>query len=278
MKYTTLAIIFGLQCLLAIAQKSGEVGVMLGATNYYGELVDNRFQQHSFAGGILGRYNVSPYFTAKGSAFYGELQGADSTSDDPAKVTRNLSFRSSVFEFSAQGEWNIFGWDPLASKGKYGFTPFIFGGVAIFKFNPQAYYNNEWWELQPLATEGQGTTQLQERKKYPLTQVAIPFGLGFKIRVARNFNVGLEYGWRLTFTDYLDDVSTTYVDPQILTGAFTQMSANLSNRSGEDQGPYDIITGVGRPRGNSSDKDWYAFTGITLTYTLNFAKAKCFYF
>ncbi len=278
MKQILVALLLTSSCLLVVAQKSGEVGVMLGASNYYGELVDNRFQQFSFAGGIVGRYNVSPYFTARGSAWYGRIQGADSVSEKPENVRRNLSFQSSVFEFSAMGEWNIFGWNPMAPKGKQGFTPFLFGGVAIYKYNPQAWYNGEWYELQPLATEGQGTTQLQDRRKYPLTQVAIPFGMGFKIRVARDFNLGLEYGLRLTFTDYLDDVSTTYVDPQLLAGAYTQMSANLSNRSGEDQGPYDIITGVGNPRGNSSDKDWYSFAGITLTYTLRFGKVKCFYF
>lgn len=271
--------------LSGFSQKSVEVGIMLGGSNYSGELTSSNFENIGFAGGLVGRFNLNDYITLKGNAFYGRISGADSNNADPNIKARNLSFRSELFEFSGNVEWNIFGFDPMRTKGK-AFTPFLFAGLAVYKYNPKAYFNDEWIELQPLGTEGQGTTQFQDRKKYKLTQFSIPFGGGFKWRVAPQWSIAVEYGMRYTFNDYIDDVSMTYVEPGILVqnygsledGGYSAALADRSSQAVKDSRQYNALTFVGPERGNSKNNDWYAYGGITITYTIFGNRVKCYKF
>lgn len=263
---------------LVSAQQNVEIGLMLGGTNYAGEMTNNRHENYNFSGGLMIRYNPNSQVSLRGNIFYGTLEGDDKNLNNEANKKRNLNFTSPLLEFSVLGEWNIFGFDAIGNKKSEGVTPYLFAGLGIFKFNPKGELNGEKVELQPLGTEGQGTTPLQTRKKYALTQVSIPFGIGLKFRLSRKFVVGLEYGPRLTFTDYIDDVSLTYVNPTILEAQYGQRSAIMANRSGEDKGPYDIITQKGQQRGDNNIRDWYSFVGVTLSYSLNLHKVKCYEF
>ncbi len=275
---------FILICLLlastgVFAQKSNvEVGVMVGGTNYTGDMIDSRFKEVNFSAGIILRYNPNYNFSLRGSLFYGKLNGDDANLSDPALRQRNLNFFSPLFEFSGQVEWNLFGFDAYGTKGGKRFSPYLFAGVGIFKFNPKTNLNGEEFELQPLGTEGQGTTPLQGRKKYALTQASLPFGGGIKLRLAKRVVLALEYGTRFTFTDYLDDVSLTYVNPTIIGAQYGTNAEILSNRSGEDQGEFDIITQKGNQRGDKDTRDWYNWFGVTLSYTINLHKVKCYKF
>lgn len=274
-------------CILtSFGQKSVDAGIMLGGSNYIGELSESRFQNFHFAGGLVGRYNLNDHFTLKGNVFYGTISGADSTSSSQGMRDRNLSFKSGLFEFAALVEWNLWAFDPVGTRGK-AFTPFAFVGAAVYKYNPRAYYEDPnsdfkgWVELQPIGTEGQGTTQFQERRKYNLTQFSIPFGGGLKIRMARGWTLAMEYGLRKTFNDYIDDVSLTYVEPGVLTAAYgaQSYSAALADRSNSAESkPYDPLTFTGPGRGNPETKDWYAYGGITITYTIFGNRVKCYKF
>lgn len=264
--------------LAVCAQKNVEIGLMLGGTNYAGEMTNTFYENYNFSGGLLIRYNPNTSVSLRGQIFYGKLEGDDNNLNSEAARKRNLNFTSPLLEFSILGEWNMFGFDAIGTKKTHGITPYLFAGLGIFKFNPKGSLNGQLVELQPLGTEGQGTTPLQNRKKYALTQVSIPFGIGLKFRLSRKFVVGLEYGPRLTFTDYIDDVSLTYVNPTILEAQYGQRSAIMANRSGEDKGPYDIITQKGQKRGDDNIRDWYSFVGITLSYSLNLHKVKCYEF
>jgi opacity protein-like surface antigen len=265
-------------CLSSQAQNNVEVGILLGQTNYVGDMTESRFQEMNFAAGLMLRYNPNYNFSLRGNIFYGKISGADKNFSNEELRKRNLDFTSPLLELSGQLEWNILGFDALGTKGKKGFSPYVFAGLGIFKFNPKTKLNGNWVELQPLGTEGQGTTPLQARKKYALTQVSLPFGMGIKFRLAPRFVVGIEYGMRFTFTDYLDDVSLTYVNPQILQAQYGDNSRILANRSGEDKGPYDIITAKGQQRGDNKDRDWYNFLGLSLSYTINLHKVRCYQF
>lgn len=269
------------------AQQSVDAGIMLGFSNYTGELVESPFQNFHFAGGLVGRYNLNDHFSLKGNAFYGTISGADSLSDKQSAKDRNLSFKSGLFEFAALIEWNLWAFDPVGSDGRKAFTPFLFVGGAVYKYNPRAYYidpNSDfkgWVELQPIGTEGQGTTQFQDRKKYNLTQFSIPFGGGFKVRLTRGWTLAFEYGMRKTFNDYMDDVSMTYVEPSVLNAAYgvESYSSALADRSIDGEAKaYDPLTFTGPERGNSGKKDWYAYGGITITYTIFGNRVKCYKF
>ena len=251
-----------------------EFGILLGGSNYQGDLTDGGplLDQTNFAGGLLLRYNHTPYITLRASALYGRVEGADANYPDiEERYFRNLSFRSDIIEFSGQVEWNILGFGngrkAARTPGRL-FSPFIFAGIGVFKFNPKALYKDEWVELQPQRTEGQGTTKYNDRQRYPLTQVAVPLGVGLKVQVSSRINLGVELGYRKLFTDYLDDVSLTYVERQIIRNAVSDDAANLADRSYEITGDAQPIGVAGEPRGDDKKSDWYMIGGVTFTYKI----------
>lgn len=253
-------------------QKSSELGVFLGGSYYIGDLNPmGHFNQFTKpAGGIVFRYNFNQRLAARANLFFGSMEGNDSFSNSPAQQQRNLSFKSSLSELSAQLEFNFL--DYQIGDDNRGFTPYIFGGLAGFKFKPRVKVGDNWVNLQPLGTEGQGLTGGATKKKYKLTQFSLPFGLGVRANLSKNIGVSIEWGMRKTFTDYIDDVSGRYYDPAILATKRGAVTAQLSDPSiGTDPN----YTNVGRQRGNPTTKDWYCFTGIALTVKIKQKRKTC---
>lgn len=256
-----------------------EIGAFLGGSNYNGDLSDGTVllkETHSTIGGIV-RLNINRYITLKGNIYYGKISGTDQNADKyyHRKYTRNLEFRSNVLDIGIQPEINILGY--RTASYKYHHSPYIFGGISVFKFSPEAHYNGKWIALQPLGTEGQYLPAYEDRF-YKLVQYAVPLGIGWKFAlggknrlksntsVARYVNIGIEIGARLTFTDYLDDVSNTYVHAGDLLRRNGQIAVNLMNRTGEvNDEP--IVYEEGTPRGSPEANDWYYFAGFTITYS-----------
>lgn len=276
-------IIFSLIYLSIFAQRS-EIGIFGGGAYYIGDLnPSSHFLQTSPAGGVIYRYNFNPRFAVRANFFITRVEGSDAVSK--FNPERNLSFRSVINDASVVFEFNFLPF--IAGNSKYPFTPYVFAGVTLFHFNPQAsldssivdqtgkvLYNSGWYNLQPLGTEGQGTTEYPQRKTYSLTNFAIPFGLGLKFSVFKNTALSLEYGLRRTYTDYLDDVSTTYVDPIALSAENTPVSAALADKTITSNGKQSVNT-EGKQRGNSKNKDWYSFFGITLQIRIKFYEEPC---
>ena len=246
-----------------------EVGIFIGGSYYLGDLNPNKhFLQTKFAGGLLYRYNITPRWAFKVTALMGGLEGSDAKSK--ANLERNLNFRSYIFDFSTQIEFNFLQY--LLGDKKHYISPYIFVGASVFYFNPQAKEGATWYSLHSLGTEGQGTTLEGVKKPYSLTSIAIPFGLGLKISPTRYLSLGLEWGIRKTFTDYIDDVSTVYPDPVVLKAENGETAADLSDQSlpVETRG-----THTGLERGNPRTKDWYVFTGLTATFRIKTKAARC---
>jgi hypothetical protein len=159
----------------------------------------------------------------------------------------------------------------------------------VFKFNPKSQffydppihdpqlerYDEQWIELQTLGTEGQDSTKYNDRKRYPLTQVTIPLGVGFKHQWDDFWAWGIEFGMRKTFTDYLDDVSRDYIDDQIIGGNNGYLAAAMKDR-GPEVGFQKFDNGLAR--GNSGSKDWYMFLNFTITRKIVGGKTVCFQF
>ena len=242
-----------------------ELGVFGGLANYQGDLAPVAFtlRETKPAYGLVARYNINKFLTLRANAMYGRISGNDGKTLLEWRQIRNLSFETHIYEASLVSELHLFGYEDCGGKR---FSPYAYFGLGIFNFNPKTIYNGQWVELQPLGTEGQGTSLYPERQPYKLTQVSVPFGGGIKFRVGRGLNLSAEIGWRKTFTDYLDDVSLTYVDRDILIAENGLLSHNLSNRSGEVL-PSPINRLDGEQRGDPTDKDWYLFGGLILSYT-----------
>lgn len=246
----------------AVAQYS-EIGIGAGVSFYMGDLnPETPFKQPMPAGGVFYRYNFNDRFSARGMASVGYLKGDDAKSDVQSQLDRNLNFQSWLFEFAITGEFNFFKYAP--GDMKHPITPYLFGGIAVFKFNPTTVAaDGNRYELQPLGTEGQGTTFYPDRKKYSLTTASIPFGLGVKANLSKTFSVGLEWGMRYAFTDYIDDVSGTYAAPDVIQAERGDIAYELANRSNLTD---EVLEG--RQRGNSKTNDWYSFAMVTLSFNI----------
>jgi Domain of unknown function (DUF6089) len=241
------------------------LGIFGGLAAYSGDLTDKIFPKKVTNGaiGITGNYEVTDQIMLRAGITYAIVGGSDRFADT-IKGTRfrNLSFETSILEFSAVGEYYLLN---LYEK-KY--SPYFFAGLAVYHFDPYAYNGGTTKVyLQPLSTEGQDLNGYPDRKVYKLTQLAIPIGVGIKFAVSDNIHVGLEGGLRKLFTDYLDDVSTNYIDPADLLAAKGQIAVDMSYRSDEIGGSL-VYPAKGAQRGSPKSKDYYYFTGIHLTYRL----------
>jgi hypothetical protein len=256
-------------CTLSYGQgkrnRTTEFGPMLGASYYIGDL--NQFTHYGKntgpAGGFILRRNMNQRYSMRYSGFYGRVSGFDYRSNSASQQNRNLSFRSNIFEFAAGVEMNYQNF--ALGKSETFFSPYLFIQLAVFKMNPQANLNGQWVDLQPLGTEGQGTSQNSNRK-YSLAQISIPFGAGVKLALSEYVGLSLEWGLRKTYTDYLDDVSGTYADPDMLADDNGPLAAILADRSAEQEGVGGNNTNF--QRGNSNYKDWYVISGLTLTFKI----------
>ena len=232
-----------------------------GFSNYQGDLQDKRFtldQSHP-AFGIGGLYEITSKWYARANVTFGKISGDDKNNSKNA--IRNLSFSSPITDINLGLEYN------LLNPYEHFISPYLFAGISHYSFKPSAIDTaGRKVYLQPLSTEGEGF--YQGRKVYKLSQFSIPFGGGIRLSLSENIRVGFEIGLRKTGTDYLDDVSTTYIDQNILFANRGQQAVDMAFRSD------DLKTGLtypadGSQRGSAKNKDWYYFSGITLSVRLN---------
>lgn len=262
----TSLILFALLALCNIgAAQYYEAGISVGAANYSGELTTNGFRPSEYnpAFGVFGRYNHSPRLAAKGSVTMTQLTGSDATSGKAKTMSRNLDFRSPLYEMALLGEFNI---TPFAIRNNQGAALYVTGGVSGFYFNPQTQFNGQWVNLQPLGTEGQGSAAAPGVNRYKRIALAIPFGGGVKLNVTDRVNLGLEVIVRRTFTDHLDDVSGNYPNLETLHEA-NPLAATLSYRAPQFYNEAMPNPG-GTPRGNSAIKDYFMTAQLNLSFNL----------
>lgn len=243
----------------------GELGIEAGTAEYFGDLNPNgTFRSMKPEGSIFFRYFFNNYFGASAHLLFAQLGYSDAYSKDSVQHIRNLSFDTNIFEFSLQGDFNFFNFEPGSLTHR--FTPYFTLGLGALHFNPYTYYQNKKYYLQPLGTEGQGSPLYPHRKKYSLWTYDIPMGIGLKYNLNRQWNVAFCVTYHFTGTDYLDDVSTTYAGPAAFPpgpdGKQT-IASILQDRSGVYGPP---IGEAGRQRGNSSNKDQFINIGISLAW------------
>lgn len=285
-----------------------EAGLMGGTMNYSGELTKTimDFKHMHLGVGAFVRYTLNQYFTVRAQFTVGSISGNDADSKNLANQIRNLHFKSMLFEGDLKAEFNLLGYHPGHEKKV---SPYIFFGLGLFAFNPKARTFDQtpgvagsYVELQPLHTEGQGDL-FPQLKPYKKVQVSLPMGAGVKFAINSNINLGLEIGFRKTFTDYLDDVSGTYLyDP--LAGEYvydqyggsaykpdfygnkslrelmsdrtweyiaTERGESLATMDFNDQAVLDRYDQLVQARGSylrgvNKSTDWYVFTAASISY------------
>lgn len=251
----------------------GELGGGAGIGTHFVKDFDFLASRWSFQAGY--GYKFTDRWALRAAAYYGRVYGSDELTTDPSRSGRNLYFRSPIIELSTVIEFSIL----RESYGhRYSFkhikgkrpTPnlYIFAGVGGFWFNPRAQYlpsdpnaehYGEWFSLQKLGTEGQGI--IPTRPTYSRIQFCIPFGIGINCLLNRQWGVGFDYGFRYTFTDYIDDVSNTYVSTDIFDDPIAAYFADPT--CGEFIG-----SNPGDQRGQNKYPDVYMFLTVKVTYKI----------
>ena len=267
MKTGSLFILFLLNILFVPAQRVF-IGVAGGLANYNGDLLDKLYHSKLTNGfiGLTVHYELQDQILIRGSYNFARVNGSDIYSEKEDLRMRNLHFESAISELSIVGEYYLF------NLYERRFSPYGFVGLGLFHFNPYAYDSLERKVfLKPLSTEGQGI--YPDKKPYSLWQPTIPIGGGVKFAISENLRIGFEVGIRKTFTDYLDDVSTSYPDQNDLLAARGQTAVDFSYRSDELPGGDPAFPTKQTQRGGSAQKDMYYFTGINISFRPSFGSS-----
>lgn len=233
--------------------------LMTGVMAYNGDLTQKEipFNRLKPAASLKLIYNSGDFINFRLGLVYGHVSGDDKKNTSYYLTDRNLSFESAVAEVNFCAEFNLF--DPEF----YNNYPYVVLGVGMFHFNPYAFdKGNKKTFLQPLSTEGQGLKEYPDRKEYSLYQFCLPVGAGFRMK-RKSWEFGFEFGYRVLFTDYLDDVSKNYVSMELLTLNKGPKAGEMAFRSNTVPFP-----GEGEARGNPKVKDNYFFAGLRFTKTL----------
>lgn len=273
-RITILLFVVAIFSCMELHSQEYEFRFYVGANYYQGDLSPAK-GKFSFSPGRLSLATMfgtklNDVFRLNLKFMFGQFGGDDAEASLESRKIRNLSFDSPIYEVGINTEvsLNYF----IKKLDKYGINIYYTTGINIFKFNPKATLltdgSYELIDLQPLGTEGQGLSGYPE--KYALTQLSIPFGMGFKFQLFDNVELGFEFVPRITFTDYLDDVSGSYINYDELVAANRPLAARLANRTGEYLGTGPVKVATGSPRGDDTGNDWYFF-GSTY-FAFNFGK------
>lgn len=264
-----------------------EASLMAGATNFFGDLGGNKGKGTHFIKdfngpatrplfGVSLNYFKYSWLSLKASLNYTTATGADSliknTGDaERWRYYRNLSFRSRIIEGSISAEiYPVMLFDHEVEV--HTISPYIGAGIGLFHFNPKAYYKGQWVDLRPLHTEGEGFAEYPDRKMYHRLQIYFPVTAGVKIYINNTFAVSAGLILRKTFTDYIDDVHTTYIDPVLFDKylSSTQTVSTLGTQAAVAKALYSrsITPWKVKPdilKANPKDNDSYATFFLTLS-------------
>ena len=222
-----------------------EVNFTAGANSFLGDIGGNKGEGKPFIKDftfktirpLLGSsvsYTFKKWVAIQGGINYTKVTDADSLINNTGnqerwRSYRNLSFRSNIFELYGC----LIFYPTMFFESKYelqDFVPFISVGLGVLHFNPQAKLNDTWVDLQPLSLEGQGFPEYPDRKPYQLTSLYIPASAGVKYYFNDKFAFSTGFIFRKTFTDYIDDISTTYIDPNLFTEHLSADKAILAKQ------------------------------------------------
>lgn len=279
---------FSLGTTIGLSDLWGDIGTASPLDHYMNA---NYRKNPKFMGGLLFRYTFVPAFSLRFGVNYGKLYASDNFNEDAAKKAtsleedaaqryyRNLNVRTNIWEGNIMFEFAPFRMNTETNRSRRRMQPYVTGGIAVFHYNPQGLYVNratrreQWVDLIDLHTEGVGlsTSGVTNTPLPNLWQMAIPMGLGVRWDLNHKVSLGVEYIYRKTMTDLLDDVSDKYVNPQVFAASLSPekaaIAADIYDKSWVLIPNYQH--NAGDLRGNSANKDGYSTFSITFIYRLN---------
>ena len=245
-----------------------EYGAKGGTSFYFGDLAP---ASHIFSIGTLGpsggfylKRQFNEFFSVRGDFTYLFLHADDANGSEAWRATRNLDFATHVFEGSVSMEFIPF---EIRLGHRNNIHPYLGIGLGVYNFNPYTIHNGSEVSLQPLNTEGQGLEGYGN--PYALTQINIPMRAGLQLSLSSGLTIGVEFSYRNLFTDYLDDVSGSYVPNTLLSESYGPLSALLSDKSPNMVNSTDTGLGVNNMRGAPETEDGYGDLVLTVGYTIS---------
>ncbi len=244
----------------------------LGGRNRIGtdySLADIDFPSTSFNFMFGYRYRFHPFFATTSVLNIGRVKGDDALTNEVVRESRNLHFRSILLEFSQRIDIILYANEKFGARynlpghqvaKNHNEQLYLFAGIGGCFFNPEAKYNDKWYKLDPLNTEGQGL-EGGARETLPIT-LTIPMGIGFRMGLGRMWRIGIEASYVKTFSDYIDDVSTVYYDPSKLS---SPEAAHLSNPSVNNSSWF----APGQQRGDN-EKDAYYYLNLVVARNITY--------
>ncbi len=234
--------------------KAFSVSGQLGISSYFGDLcaTNDCYTKNKLSTGIGATVRLNDYFFFNLNALYYRIQGSDAESGNIGRIRRNLSFRADNYEFSFIGNFEFLNYNTFRylTRKEFPLSVFSFIGLGLTTNNPSALYQGSYVSLRPLQTE---------QVSYSPVTAVLPFGLGIGYRFNEYFNANLTVGYRYSFSDYLDDVSSQY--PEDASRFSDPLSKNLSFRG---------ITPMNatRKRGNPGSKDGYLIFALRAEFKI----------
>lgn len=254
------------------AQYFWDAGFSTGAANYLGDMGGNVLSRRDFISDLklsethmtmvgFVRYKLNPWFSIKSNLTWARISGDDKLSSNPGRNGRNLSFRNDVVELAAQVQFTFYQINNLGRSYRHQdqFKAYLGLGLGAAYHNPKTYYQGVYIPLRGLQTEN---------VSYSKVAAVIPASGGFYFTFDKNYRIGFDLSWRTTFTDYLDDVSTTYANEASLP---SPLAIELANRTDElafvDAAFAENFT-AGNKRGDPSHNDSYLTSSIEFSYVI----------
>jgi hypothetical protein len=251
----------------------------VGVSNYLGDLGGNEGKGQNFLkdfnwrtarplGGLSLTYYPAKWISGSLNLNYTIVCGADSLtmnkgSQERWRWYRNLDFTTDVFELFAQADF----YPRILLSGKEKrFQPFLSLGFGFFHFDPKTKYNGEWVRLAPLCTEGQGFEEYPDRYRYSLNQFFVPLGGGFRYTLNKKYALSFKVIYRQLFTDYLDDVSQTYINPELFNTYLPPADASIARAIHGKHKKGAHANGPGVQRGDPNDMDTYISVFFSFSY------------
>ena len=263
-----------------------DAGITIGPCNLLGDLggnigrgttflKDNNLSQTKVMVGAHLTVSMNNWLSVRAALNQGGLSGDDAVivshgGEEESRKVRNLNMKTSITElFVAAEVFPTVFLEQSPEDNYHKLRPYGLIGIGGFHMNPKGKdpATGQWIALKPLHTEGQGFAETG-RKEYSLFQLNIPMGVGIRYYVSETFNISLEVIHRKTFTDYLDDVSTTYIDPSLLYQHLPASQAAVAERMADKRNNGLSSTTGGDKRGTSTNNDGYYSLGFKLSFTL----------
>jgi len=278
------------------------LGINFGMTDLWADVGTKKIMDHynngkyfdrpCFLGGLFGRYTIHPALCVRLGLNYGTLYASDSWNENKARSAtyisddyyqrflRNQDVRTNIWEGNIMFEFNPrrLNIGPRTARGR--FNPYILAGFGYFHFNPQGTLPSrggavasKWVNLKDLHLEGDGWgAGYPAEIKY--WQMEVPFGLGVRWSLGQKLDLGLEYIYHYCFTDYLDNVSANYVDPNEFDKRLAPDKAQVAREMSDKSWQITNLSTVkaGDIRGNKSVNDAYSVINITFFYKVKSRK------